>query len=79
MFHWDQPDLDTDGDDSGDKTISCLKEEPPFFPEDVTVNEGISFHTNFLGGIHAQNQSTPASGGVGEAGLRRFDLSNQSP
>ncbi|WAQ80909.1 hypothetical protein PtA15_1A247 [Puccinia triticina] len=61
MFHWDQPDLELDGDDSGEKTISCLKEEPPFLAEDVTVNEGMSFNTNFLDGIHAHNQSTPRS------------------
>ncbi|KAH9473806.1 hypothetical protein MJO29_000861 [Puccinia striiformis f. sp. tritici] len=79
MFHWDQPDLETDGDDSEDKTISCLKEEPPFLPGDVTVNEGTSFHTNFLGGLNAQNQSTPVPGGAREVGFRRFGLSNLSP
>ncbi|PLW08455.1 hypothetical protein PCANC_07781 [Puccinia coronata f. sp. avenae] len=79
IFYWDQPDLETDGEDSGDKTISCLKEEPPSFSEDVTVNDGSSFRTNFLGGIDAQNQSTPASGGVCEAASRRLKLANLSP
>jgi len=79
MFHWDQPDLETDGDDSGEKTISCLREEPPFFP-DVTVNEGTSFHTHFLGGLNPHNQSTPAaSGGVREVLSRRFEMSQVSP
>ncbi|KNZ47530.1 hypothetical protein VP01_632g5 [Puccinia sorghi] len=80
MFHWDQPDLETDGDDSAEKTISCLKEEPPFFPDDVTVNEGTSFHTHFLAGLNPHDHSTPAaSGGVPEVLSRRFELSEVSP
>lgn len=78
LFHWNQPRLETEdgNDDSEDRTISCLKEEhPTFLGGDVTVNEGASFYTNFIGGISAQNQSTPASGIV-HLERRRIHSSN---
>lgn len=59
IFHWDRLSSADISEDSNDKTISCLKEQPLFLAGDVTVNDDKSFGTDFLLGIHRHNQSTP--------------------
>ncbi|MBW0467125.1 hypothetical protein O181_006840 [Austropuccinia psidii MF-1] len=80
IFQWDQGEHQSisANDDSTDKTISCLKEPPPFLEGDLTVNDGRSFLTNFLKGIRDEDQSTPASGMADEISQHSKALTAQT-
>ncbi|CAH7685857.1 clasp N terminal-domain-containing protein [Phakopsora pachyrhizi] len=78
VFHWDQAGLGVSIEDSNEKTLSCLKEQPDFLAEEITVNDGRSFFSNFLNGINPQNQSTPVSGDETVL-FSRFRAGNRSP